>query len=117
MNMLEKRVPYETIKAWVLEAYFDFCRDRGVVQGRPPADIMGAVSYEYEVCFERPIERFMFEVIYIVLSGGWYELPMAYHYEQIQKLITEYGLENLLVDVPEDEAKLFRHDLRILKLI
>jgi hypothetical protein len=100
-----------------MEAYFDFCRDRGVVLGRPHAEILGGISYEYEGCFERPIERLMLEVICMVLNGGWYQQPMSYHRDQIQKFITESSLEDLLADVPQEEANLFRHDLEILKLV
>lgn len=117
MTLHEHRVTYLTIKQWVMEAYFDFCRDRGVVLGRPHAEILGGVSYEYEGCFERPVERLMLEVVCLILNGGWYPQPMNYHREQIQKLIAESSLENLLVDVPAEEADMFLHDLEILKLI
>jgi hypothetical protein len=117
MALHEHRVTYPTIKQWVMEAYFDFCRDRGVVMGRPHAEILGGVSYEYEGCFERPVERLMLEVVCMVLNGGWYQQPMDYHREQIQKILVESSLENLLSDVPQEEADLFRHDLKILKLI
>ena len=117
-NMLhEERVKYETLKSWMLEAYFDFCRDRGVVSGRAHAEILGGVVYEYETCLERPVEQLMREVIHVVLNGGWYEQPMTYHRAQIQQLIAEHGLESLLMDVPKDEADVFRHDLHILNLI
>jgi hypothetical protein len=117
MAIHEHRVNYSTIKQWVLEAYFDFCRDRGVALERPHAEILGGISYEYEGCFERPIEILMLEVICMALNGGWYQQPMKYHKAKIQKLIAEYRLENLLADVPSDEAELFVHDLKILKLI
>lgn len=100
-----------------MEAYFDFCRDRGVVLGRPHAEILGGVSYEYEGAFERPVERLMLEVVCMVLNGGWYQQPMNYHREQIQKIVADDSLENLLADVPQEEAETFRHDLKILKLI
>ncbi|NWB51292.1 hypothetical protein [Pseudomonas gingeri] len=117
MSLHEERVPYETIKAWVLEAYFDFCRDRGVVSGLPHAEMLGAVSYEYEECFERPIECLMLEVVYMILNGGWYEESMTCHRKKIQSLIAEHGLGSLLATVPVEEAKIFQHDLKALKLI
>lgn len=117
MKLHEHRVTYSTIKQWVTEAYFDFCRDRGVVLGRPHVEIVGDVSYEYEGAFERPVERLMLEVVCMVLNGGWYEQPMNYHRAQIQKIAADGGLEDLLADLPKDEAETFRHDLTILKLI
>jgi hypothetical protein len=117
MAMHENRLTYETIKSWAMEAYFDFCRDRGVANGRPHAEILGGVSNEFDGCFDRLIEQLMFEVVCMVLNGGWYEQPMAYHREKIQKVLRENGLEGLLAEVPKDEADMFRHDLLILGLI
>lgn len=117
MALHENRVTYETIKAWVLDAYFDFCRDRGVISGRPHIEILGGISYEYAESFERPVELLMLEVVFMILNGGWYEQPMISHRKKIQEMIADHGLNNLLTDVPEEEAELFRHDLRILNLI
>lgn len=116
MKLHDQRVTYSTIKCWITDAYFDFCRDRAIVLGRPHLEILAGISYEFESSFERPVERLMMEVVCMVLTGGWYQLPMKHHQDQIQKLITENGLENLLAAVPKDEADLFRHDLKILKL-
>lgn len=113
----EVRIPYGTIKSWVLEAYYDLCRDRGVLSGRSHAEILGGVVYEYDETFERPIERLMLEVVHIVLNGGWYAYPMSYHREKAQRIMEEHGLENLLAVVPQEEAEAFKHDLKVLKLI
>jgi hypothetical protein len=83
----EERVPYGTIKSWVLEAYYAFCRDRGVVSGRSHAEILGGLVYEYEETFERPVERLMLEVIHIVLNGGWYAHAMSSHCKQARQFI------------------------------
>ncbi|CAN7613991.1 hypothetical protein [Acidovorax sp. LjRoot194] len=43
MNLHEQRVNYSTIKQWAMDAYFYFSRDRGVILGRPHAEIIGGV--------------------------------------------------------------------------
>lgn len=100
-----------------MDAYFDFSRDRGVILGRPHVEIVGGVFYEYEFSFDRKIERLMLHVICMVLSGGWYREPMNYHREQIKEIFANDTLQNLLADIPQEEAALFQHDLKILQLI
>ena len=117
MSLNEERVTYGAIKTWVLEAYYDFCRDRGFGAGWGHDGVMGAVEYEYEGAFERPIENVMLKVIELVLSGGWHKEVEHNIRRKIADQLAEYGLEKLLADVPADEAEAFRHDLRILKLI
>jgi hypothetical protein len=117
MSLHEERVNYGTIKAWVLEAYYDFCRDRGLGAGWAHDGVMGAVEYEYECAFERPVENVMLKVIELVLSGGWHKEAEQNIRRTIADQLAEHGLENLLADVPAGEAEAFRHDLRILKLI
>jgi len=117
MPLHEKRVNYETIKAWVLEAYYDFCRDRGHGESWSQDGVLGAVEYEYECTFERPVENLMLKVIELVLSGGWHKEIEQNIRKRIAVQLAEHGLENLLADVPSDEAEAFRHDLNILKLI
>ena len=59
----------------------------------------------------------MWQVILLILSGGWHKEIEKNILKNIHNQITENGLENLLSDVPEKEAELFRHDLQILELI
>ncbi|MDR1423567.1 MAG: hypothetical protein LBI92_03035 [Azoarcus sp.] len=113
----EKRVPYETLKSWALDAYFNDCRDHAVMEGMPHEKIMGYVSYTFEEGFERPVEDVMWSTILLVLSGGWNPDWYARARQFIIGALAEHGLEDLLTEVPTDEAETFRHDLRILKLI
>jgi hypothetical protein len=59
----------------------------------------------------------MRDVIELVLSGGWRPEVEKNIRKTIAARIAEHGLENLLADVPPDEAEEFRHDLQMLKLI
>jgi hypothetical protein len=117
MSKNEQRLSYETIKEWVLSAYFDGCRDLAVGEQRPHKEILGYVVYQFENSFERPIENLMLSVVQLVLSGGWYPDLEQHARQWISGQLAEHGLESLLYGVPEDEAESFKHDLHILKLI
>lgn len=117
MSLHEERVNYGTIKTWVLEAYYDFCRDRGHGKGWNHDGVLGAVEYEYECAFDRPVENVMLKVVELVLSGGWHKEIEQNIRRRIAEQLAKHGLENLLADVPADEAEAFRRDLTILKLI
>ena len=116
--MLHKeRVTYATLKEWALESYYDGCRDHAVTQGWSHEHVMGYVSYTFEDGFERPVEELMWRVILLVLSGGWHPEWGARARTRISKQLAEVDLSELLSEVPEQEAELFRHDLGTLKLI
>ena len=73
--------------------------------------------YQFEDGFERPIEDLMWRVVLLVLSGGWRPEWDVSQRQFIVNRIAELGLELLLIEVPAKEADLFRHDLKILKLV
>lgn len=52
-----------------------------------------------------------------ILTGGWYEVPSEYYKSKIDDYIEDYGVDNLLKDVPSDEADMFKGDLRVLGFI
>jgi hypothetical protein len=87
------------------------------MKGWPHEQIMGYVDYQFENSFERPVEKLMWRVVLLVLSGGWHPDWDSSTRQLIADQISEYGLESLLADVPNEEAETFRHDLKILNLI
>ena len=113
----EERVTYETLKTWALESYYEGCRDHGVMQGWSHEQVMGYVSYTFENGFERVIENLMWRVVLLVLSGGWQPTWEASTRSGITDEIVIHSLEKLLAGLPQEEAKAFKHDLTILKLI
>lgn len=113
----EERITYTTLKSWALDCYYEGCRDHAVMKGWPHEQIMGYVDYQFENVFERPVESFMWRVILLVLSGGWHEDWCSRARQLIEDQIIKNGIDSLLAGVPADESDLFRHDLRILKLI
>jgi hypothetical protein len=112
----QERIPYQSLKDWALDAYFDGCRDLALMRKFPHEQIIGFVSYAFEDGFERPIEDLMWRVILLILSGGWHPELEERNRKTITKDIAEQGLDRLLSGVPKEEAELFKHDLTILKL-
>lgn len=117
MALHDQRVTYETIKNWALEAYFDFCRDRGVAMKMSHLEVVGYVDDNFEVCFERPIEKLMFKVVELILMGGWYETIEKNIRRDIESIINEHNLEGLLAEISKQEEELFRRDLKVLQII
>ncbi|MBD9547758.1 hypothetical protein IB246_13885 [Pseudomonas sp. PDM01] len=78
---------------------------------------MGYVDYQFENSFERPVEDFMWRVVLLILSGGWNQNWYSSARQLIVEQIMRNGIDNILAGVPAAEAELFRHDLRVLKLI
>jgi len=113
----EERVTYMTLKSWALECYYEGCRDHALMKGRPHEQIMGYVDYQFENVFERSVEICMWRVVLLVLSGGWHPEWSLRARQLIVDQIAAQNLQDLLADVPTDEADLFLHDLEILKLI
>lgn len=117
MSSQEERVNYQTLKSWALDTYFDGCRDLAMMRKWPHEQILGYVSYTFEEGFERPVEDLMWKVIIFILSGGWHPDWESRARQVISDQIKAHGLDSILTDVPEEEAELFKHDLRILNII
>lgn len=113
----DSRVTYQKLKEWALDAYYNFCRDSGLAQGKSHEHVMARVDYTFEGGFERPVENLMWRVILLILSGGWHRDWEAHARQTIIDQIAKYGLDSLLLDVPSEEAELFRHDLRVISLL
>jgi hypothetical protein len=77
-------------------------------------EVIGYVDYEFESSFGRPIERLMFRVVELVLSGGWHEALEKNIRRDAPAIMAEHDLKALLQGVPEEESESFKHDLRIL---
>lgn len=79
--------------------------------------MLGYVGDDFEDGFERNIEDLMWQVVLLVLSGGWHSEWDKRQRELIARKMDTHGLEKLLAEVPEAEAELFKHDLKILGLL
>ncbi|NVM78450.1 hypothetical protein FHW83_004278 [Duganella sp. SG902] len=100
-----------------MDAYFDYCRDRALKGGHSHSEIVGYVSCVFEGGFERSIENLMWDVVVLVISGGWYFDWDAKLRENIANRIRADGLDNILAGVPNDEVDVFVRDLKLVGLI
>lgn len=115
MNQTKKS--YSSIKADILDAYFDFCRDRGIALNMPHEQILGSVDNELEGTYSTDIETLMFFVVMLVLSGGWYKDASLHIQKKISELLKRRPIEELINDMPNDESRDLLHDMKALKLI
>lgn len=110
------RITYSELKLLALGAYFDFCRDSGLVRRLAHDQVMARVVYTFEFGFERPLEDVMWNLIVLVLSGGWDLDFEARQRELILRNLRDNDLATMLANVPSDEIDQFVHDLSALNL-
>lgn len=122
ISMNQDRVSYFQIKEWILENYWDGCRDHGPLpsnkgkEGWTLEQIASDVYDGYaggEGNFDSPLEYLMLEVVSFVLSC-WYPAQAEHHKNRIYSLLSENNLEDMLEGIPNDELDEFTHDLSIL---
>ncbi len=123
--MNQNRVSYFQIKNWILENYWDGCRDHGSLpstKGKAEWTLEQIASDVYDGyagggdSFDSPLEYLMLEVVCFVLSC-WYPAQSEYHKDKICRSLSENNLEGMLEGVPEEEVDAFRHDLSVLGFI
>lgn len=112
----DERITYSEMKDLALGAYFDFCRDSGLVRRQNHDQVVARVMYTFEFGFENPLEDVMWNLIILVLSGGWDVNFEVRQRELIVNSLRGNDLQAMLVDVPGDEVEQFIHDLSVLNL-
>ena len=117
MSEIEDRDDYFTIRSELLETYYDFCRDRGIVMGVTHLEVMGYIDYEYENAFVHPLEQLMYRVIELVLIGGWHKDIDKFVRQKISDQLSRSNLENLLIGADALEVEMLKRDLSALGLI
>jgi hypothetical protein len=113
----EKRVSYEQLKSWAMDAYYEGCRDHAVNRGWSHEEVLGYVSYAFEDGFDRVIENIMWQVILLVLCGSWDSERQKAIRATVKNQLAFSSYASLFADVPEDEVKVFTHDLKVLGLL
>ena len=113
----KERFTYHRLKNSALSALYDHSRSRGIKKGWSHEMVLGSVSQNYEYGFSSPVEDIMWSCVMYVLYGGWFGKYGEYHKNKIENYIREYGIDDLLKDVPSEEAELFKGDLRVLGFI
>lgn len=117
MSKIEERDDYFTIRSELLDTYYDFCRDRGIVMGVGHLEVMGYIDYEYENAFVRPLEQLMYRVIELVLIGAWHEDVDKFVRQKINDQLSKFNLEDLLIGVDSLEVKMLKRDMSACGLI
>ena len=106
---------YCEIKNDVLASYWAACRDKGF-KGQSREDVVAWVLDQWDLAYDHPFEKLMFNVIALVLAGPWDRVLEGYHRKQCELLIEDYrGLLPFDLISDEDYDQL-RTDLKILKL-
>ncbi|UZE07760.1 hypothetical protein [Pseudomonas corrugata] len=123
--MEQDRVSYSEIKKWVLENFWDGCRDHGPLIKSENENVWSLEQIASDVydgyaggvgSFDSPLEYLMLEVVSLVLSC-WYPNQIDYHKRRIYDLLSENDLTEMLENIPSDESEEFKHDLEILNII
>ncbi|WP_175651779.1 hypothetical protein [Pseudomonas sp. Marseille-P9899] len=122
--MGQDRVSYSEIKAWVLENFWDGCRDHGPLAKAKGGNVWSLEQISSDVydgyaggvgSFNSPLEYLMLEVVSLVLSC-WYPSQVNYHEARIKTLLSENNLTQMLQGIPTAEVEEFMQDLKILNI-
>lgn len=108
---------YQEIKTEVLDAYFDFCRDRGWKQNFSHEQVLGSVSYEFENVFTEDEDKLKFCVVLMTLSGGWFPAATEAAKSWVLSLSSSQKLNKLFEELEEADSTLLKDDMRVLGLI
>lgn len=119
----DERVPYKIIKWRLLNNFYVYSRD-SIGSGNIFKTIsdfqLGRIKFAYQRCesiYHRPIERFMLEVLTLVLDARRSsDAFQREHQENILQILSEKSLSDLLSNLPEEERKSFEFDLKRLKI-
>lgn len=128
---MEERVPYQTIKIWVLDSLYDDCRTRAYVDQWTYSQIISAINdgycYRGETYkapldkglggFDSAIEYLMLEIVCLTLSGGWDPKQESHYRNEIKKILTENDLTAMLNTLPNNERIEFEEDLKVFGII
>ncbi|MDM1760236.1 hypothetical protein [Acinetobacter sp. 251-1] len=112
----ENRENYATIKSWLLETYFDACRDLSIQKKWSHLEILGYTFYQFENSFELPIEKFMLFIAELILTANWDEALRKNIMYQVEVLIQENNFKSILEYFSEDEREEFLRDLSVLNI-
>src|SRR5687768_6656639 len=96
------RVGYGTMKGWLLDAYYEFCRHSGArLKWWHEIVLRGAT---HQPTSHLPIEQLMLCVVQLTLSAGRYPEADSRVLRWVAGQLERHGLANLLVTLPADEA-------------
>ena len=111
------RLTYQDLKDSGLSAYFDGCKSMAIKRAWSFEQVLSYVVHAHEDGFDDPLENLMWDVVVLVISGGW----VVEYYEGLRRRVSDVlsrgNLDEMIARLPADEAESFRHDLAVLGLI
>jgi hypothetical protein len=122
--MEDERTTYRAIREWAMDSAYDTCRSSIVQTQRngpdfvSKTDLFGAFFDETYECFETDLEELMWRTLEMILDRGLG--PQAVRDECtriINNILARNSFDDLVRDIPEDEAIELRRDVRLLKFI
>lgn len=118
----EGRTSYPTMRAWIMESYYQACRmviERGTGWVVNEEELGYAYhEAESESMFDTDVERLMWDTLYLILDAGRYpQQGRDIHFNLVKNVLNRVELDDLLTDIPLDEANELRHDLKILGIV
>jgi len=113
----QPRVAYGALKSWLLDAYYEFCREQGLRLQWWHELILRGATHEHEEPVHLPVERIMLCVVQLTLSGGRFPDADSRARQWIRQQLQSHGLIDLFSILSTDEARAFERDLSSLKLI
>lgn len=110
------RVGYSDIKANLLACYWRGCRDHGL-SGWSHEQVCAWAYGEFDGAYDFPVEIIMLEVASLILTGGWSSKLVAYHKDQILRILDGVTYEAFLDGLPAEEVGEVKADLLVANII
>jgi hypothetical protein len=122
--MEEERTRYRDIREWAMDSAYDACQtaiiqvQRRGIEYIKDMDIFAGFFRETHECFETDLEELMWRTLEMILDRGLG--PQAVRDECsriINNILGRTSFDDLVRDIPEDEANELRRDLKLLKFV
>ncbi len=122
--MEDERTTYRAIREWAMDSAYASCRtsilqaERRGLEYIKDSDIFGAFFTETHECFETDLEELMWRSLEMILDRGLG--PQAVRDECtriINTILARNAFDDLVRDIPDDEANELRRDLKLLKFL
>lgn len=122
--MEDERTTYKAIREWAMDSAYDACHsaiiqaERRGIEYINGMDIFARFFDETYECFETDLEELMWRTLEMILDRGLG--PQAVRDECtriINNILARNSFDDLVRDIPENEANELRRDVRLLKFI
>jgi hypothetical protein len=124
VDMEDERTTYRAIREWAMDSVYEVSRSlillgqRNGFETIKTTDVFVAFFDETQECFETDLEELMWRTLEMILDRGLG--PQAVRDECtriIKNILARNVFDDLVRDIPDDEASELRYDLNLLKLL